>query len=139
MIQTSDLPSLNAILNATSAVLLCGGYYFIRNKNIRLHRACMLGACCVSIAFLMSYLTYHYLHGSTKFTGQGWWRFTYFAILLSHTILAAVNLPMVLVTISRAWRNQFDKHKRIAKWTLPIWIYVSVTGVLVYLMLYQLA
>jgi uncharacterized membrane protein YozB (DUF420 family) len=99
----------------------------------------MLGAFFVSIAFLISYLTYHYLHGSTKFTGQGWLRFTYFAILLSHTILAVVNVPMVLVTLSRAWRNQFDRHKHIAKWTLPIWIYVSVTGVLVYLMLYQFA
>ncbi|MDW8240471.1 MAG: DUF420 domain-containing protein, partial [Acidobacteriota bacterium] len=137
-IQLSDLPSLNAVLNTVSAVLLCAGYYFIKQRNIELHRACMLGAFCVSVAFLVSYLTYHYFYGSTKFTGQGGWRLLYFTILLSHTILAAVNLPMVLITLSRAWRQQFTTHRRIAKWTLPIWLYVSVTGVLVYLMLYHL-
>ena len=134
---TSDLPTLNAILNSISAALLCVGYFFIRNGNQRAHRNCMIGAFTTSALFLISYLTYHYLHGSTKFQGQGIARTIYFAILLTHTILAAAIVPMVLITLSRALKERFDKHRRIARWTLPAWLYVSVTGVVVYLMLYQ--
>jgi uncharacterized membrane protein YozB (DUF420 family) len=138
MISISDLPTVNAILNATSAVLITVGFVLIRRKRIGAHRACMIGAFCVSSLFLISYLTYHYYHGSTKFTGQGWIRPVYFSLLISHTTLAATIVPLVLITLYRALRERFDRHKRIARWTFPIWLYVSVTGVIVYLMLYQL-
>jgi putative membrane protein len=134
---TSDLPALNAILNSISATLLVTGYGFIRNGNRNAHRNCMIAAFATSTLFLISYLTYHYLHGSTKFQGQGILRSVYFAILLTHTILAVTIVPMIFVTLSRALRQRFDKHRRIARWTLPLWLYVSVTGVVVYLMLYQ--
>ena len=134
----SDLPAVNAILNSTSAVLITIGYLFIRQRRITAHRACMVAAFCTSTLFLISYLTYHYYHGSTKFSGQGAIRTLYFAILLSHTILAAVIVPLVLTTLYRAARGQFVSHARIARWTFPIWLYVSVTGVVVYLMLYKL-
>jgi uncharacterized membrane protein YozB (DUF420 family) len=131
------LPHLNAILNATSGLLLVTGYLFIRRRQITAHRNCLIAALVASTLFLVSYLTYHYYHGSTRFTGQGLARPLYFAILISHTILATVIVPFVGVTVYRAARGQFAKHMRIARWTFPVWLYVSVTGVVVYLMLYQ--
>jgi uncharacterized membrane protein YozB (DUF420 family) len=138
MISVTDLPTVNATLNATSAVLLSMGYYFIRRKRITAHRRCMLFASVISTLFLCCYLVYHYQVGSVRFTGTGWIRLFYLAILISHVILAALILPLALVTLSRAWKARFEKHKRIARWTLPIWLYVSVTGVLIYWMLYRL-
>jgi uncharacterized membrane protein YozB (DUF420 family) len=132
------LPTLNATLNGVSALLLAGGFLFIRRKNVAAHRACMLSACGTSALFLVSYLVYHYHVGSVRFTGQGWVRPVYFAVLLSHTLLAAAILPLALVTLARALRGRFERHARIARWTLPLWLYVSVTGVIVYLMLYRL-
>ena len=137
-LRIEDLPALNAVLNGTSAVLLLCGYLCIRRKKITGHRACMLSAFAVSTLFLISYLTLRYYAGMTRFTGEGWIRPTYFTILISHTILAAAVVPLALVTISRAIRGRFDRHVRIARWTLPFWLYVSVTGVLVYWILYQL-
>ena len=134
----SDLPTLNAILNSISAVLLTVGYVFIKQKNREAHRRCMLGAFTTSTLFLISYLVYHFNVGSVKFQGQGAVRSLYFAILLTHTVLAAVIVPLVFVTFARALKGNFDRHRRIARWTLPIWLYVSVTGVVVYLMLYHL-
>ena len=138
MVPISYLPSLNALLNATSAVLLVAGYRSIRRRRIRTHRACMASAFVVSILFLLSYLTYHYHVGSVRFGGQGWVRPVYFTILISHTVLAALVPFLALLTLFRALREQFPKHRRIARWTLPIWLYVSVTGVVIYLMLYHL-
>jgi uncharacterized membrane protein YozB (DUF420 family) len=134
----SYLPTLNACLNATSAILLLSGFYFIRQHNVRAHRACMASAFIVSILFLVSYLTYHYHAGATHFTGQESVRVVYFAILISHTILAALVPILAIVTLRRALQGQYPAHRRIARWTLPIWLYVSVTGVMVYLMLYHL-
>jgi putative membrane protein len=134
----TDLPAVNAILNSTSAVLITIGYLFIRQRRIAAHRTCMVAAFFTSTLFLISYLTYHYYHGSTKFSGQGSIRTVYFAILFSHTILAAVIVPLVLTTLYRAVRGQFVNHARIARWTFPVWLYVSVTGVIVYFMLYKL-
>lgn len=132
------LPHLNALLNSASAILLVTGYLFIRRHQVKAHRACQVSAVITSALFLISYLTYHYYHGTTRFNGQGLARAVYFTILISHTILAIVIVPMVLITLYRAIRNDFERHRRIARWTLPIWIYVSVTGVFVYLMLYQI-
>ncbi|MBI3246480.1 MAG: DUF420 domain-containing protein [Deltaproteobacteria bacterium] len=132
------LPTLNACLNATSALLLITGFYFIRQRNIAAHRVCMVSAVIVSTLFLISYLTYHYSAGATRFPGQGFVRILYFAILLSHTVLAAIVPILALVTLWRAVRGQYDKHRRLARWTLPIWLYVSITGVMVYVMLYHL-
>lgn len=132
------LPTLNAWLNATSAVLLVAGYAFIRNKRVSAHRLCMLLALGSSTAFLVSYLYYHAQVGSVRFQGQGWVRAAYFTILLTHTVLAAAIVPLALVTLVRALREQFDRHRRIARWTLPLWLYVSVTGVVIYWMLYHL-
>jgi uncharacterized membrane protein YozB (DUF420 family) len=137
-VSLSDLPALNATLNATSAVLLMTGYVFIRQGHVRRHRAAMIAACVVSAAFLTSYLIYHANAGSRPFTGQGPVRVVYFVILITHVILAAAVLPLALITLSRGLRARFDKHVAIARWTFPIWMYVSVTGVIVYLMLYQL-
>ena len=137
-LQISDFPTIDAILNATSAILLTLGYVFIRRKNIGAHRFCMISAVVTSTLFLVFYLTYHYYHGTTRFTGQGAARSVYFAILGSHTVLAAVIVPLVLTTLYRALRERFELHKRIARWTLPLWLYVSVTGVVVYWMLYRL-
>jgi uncharacterized membrane protein YozB (DUF420 family) len=134
----SDLPAVNATLNSLSTVLLVAGYRNIRRRNIPAHRLCMLLAFATSTLFLISYLTYHYHVGSVPFTGQGWIRPVYFTILITHVTLAATILPLALVTLYRAWRERFDKHRRIARWTLPIWLYVSVTGVVVYVMLYRL-
>ncbi len=130
------LPALNALLNATSATLLVIGFLQIRRKRVRMHRRMMLSACVVSTLFLASYLTYHSIAGSTRFAGTGWSRPLYFSILISHTILATAVLPLVIVTVWRGLRMQVDKHRPIARWTLPIWLYVSVTGVMVYLMLW---
>jgi uncharacterized membrane protein YozB (DUF420 family) len=138
MMSISDLPTLNAILNSISAIFLTAGYVFIRQQKINAHRACMVSAFVTSILFLISYLTYHYHHGATKFTGQGMARSIYFTILITHTILAAAIVPMIFVTLRRALKQRFDMHRRIARWTLPFWLYVSVTGVIVYLMLYHL-
>lgn len=132
-----DLPAVNAALNGTCTVLLLIGYVLIRKRKIDAHRVVMVAAFVVSAIFLASYLTYHALHGSTRFTHTGVVRYVYFVTLLTHVVLAAVNLPMVLITLYRAARQQFDKHRRIARWTFPIWLYVSVTGVIVYFMLYQ--
>jgi len=129
--------ALNASLNGSSAVLLACGYVAIRNGKIKAHKAFMIAAFCVSTAFLVSYLIYHYRVGHVLFQGQGWIRPVYFALLLSHTVLALVIVPMILVTLRRAWLEKFDRHRVIARWTLPLWFYVSITGVLVYLLLYQ--
>lgn len=138
MITLTDLPTVNATLNSISALLLGVGYYFIRQKKINAHKICMLSAFTTSILFLISYLTYHYNIGSKPFTGEGWIRPFYFTILISHTILAVIIVPLAIITVSRALNQRFNKHKKIAHWTLPIWLYVSVTGVTVYLMLYHL-
>lgn len=135
----AQLPALNASLNAASAVLLCAGYLLIRRRRTAAHRACMLSALVCSALFLASYLTYHYHAGSVPYRGPGWTRPLYFAILISHTILAAAVVPLVLVTLGRALRERFERHAAIARWTLPIWMYVSVTGVVIYLMLYGAA
>jgi uncharacterized membrane protein YozB (DUF420 family) len=134
----SDLPLLNASLNATCFVLLTTGYVLIRRGRIAQHRAVMIAAFCTSVIFLVSYLTYHAQIGSKPFPGQGPVRYLYFTILLTHTILAAAIVPLVLITLSRGLKRRDDRHRAIARWTLPIWMYVSVTGVIVYLMLYRL-
>ncbi len=134
----SRLPLLNASLNSLSVLFLLSGYVAIRRRRATLHQRCMLSACATSVAFLMSYLTYHYYTGSTPFTGQGVVRWLYFAILLSHTVLAVVIVPLVFLTLRRAWRADWVRHRRLARWTFPLWLYVSVTGVVIYLMLYQL-
>jgi len=131
------LPTLNAILNATSGILIVAGFFFVRRKRINAHRACMIAAVSSSILFLISYLVYHYHHGATRFPGTGWVRAFYFIILISHTILAALIVPFVIVTLRRALRGQFARHMRVARWTFPMWLYVSITGVIVYLMLYH--
>jgi len=132
------LASVDATLNAASAVFLTLGFFFIRHRNIRAHKACMLFAFATSTIFLICYLTYHYFHGTTHFLGQGAVRSFYFALLGTHTVLAAVIVPLALTTLYRALRRRFPQHKRIARWTLPLWLYVSVTGVVVYFMLYHL-
>jgi uncharacterized membrane protein YozB (DUF420 family) len=133
----ADLPSVNAALNGTSAVLLATGYVLIRRRHIAWHRLCMLAAFAVSIAFLTCYLVYHYQVGSVRFPGTGWVRGLYLTILITHTILAALVPPLAIITLTQALRARFARHRRIARWTLPIWFYVSVTGVVIYLMLYQ--
>jgi uncharacterized membrane protein YozB (DUF420 family) len=134
----SDLPALNATLNAIAAALLTTGWVFIRRGRIAQHRACMVAAFATSALFLVSYVVYHANVGSRPFSGQGPIRAVYFAILISHIVLAAAILPLSIVTLSRGLAARYDRHVRIARWTLPIWLYVSVTGVVVYLMLYQL-
>lgn len=130
--------ALNAALNGTSAILLAFGYSAIRQRKIALHKKFMLSAFAVSTLFLISYLVYHYRVGHVAFQGQGSIRPVYFALLLSHTILAIVIVPMILVTLRRAWLEKFDKHRLIARYTLPLWMYVSITGVIVYLLLYRI-
>ncbi len=134
----SALPTLNALLNGASAVLLTAGWRFIRRRRIAAHRACMLGAFCVSVLFLVSYVTYHAMAGSRPFAGQGWVRAVYFPLLVSHVVLAAAMVPFVLTTLHRALGGEFARHARLARLTLPVWVYVSVTGVVVYAMLYLL-
>ena len=138
MISVSNLPSLNAALNSLSAIFLLTGYLLIKSNRISAHRACMLSAFVCSTVFLISYLVYHYQVGSVPFKGQGWIRTVYFVILITHTILAATVVPLALITLRRALKGRFDAHRRIARWTFPIWLYVSVTGVIVYVMLYKL-
>ena len=138
MFAISSLPLLNAILNGISALMLSGGFLAIRRRNIAVHKRFMLSACVTSVLFLTSYLEYHAQVGSRHFPGQGGNRNVYFAILISHTILAVAIVPLVLITLYRALKSQWPRHQRIARWTLPIWFYVSVTGVVIYVMLYQL-
>jgi uncharacterized membrane protein YozB (DUF420 family) len=138
MTDYSIFPKINATLNGCSAVLLVTGRIMIARGKTAAHRAAMLAALGSSVVFLASYLYYHYHVGSVHFRGTGWSRPAYFAILISHTVLAAVIVPMVLITLSRALRERFDRHRAIARWTFPIWLYVSITGVIVYLMLYQI-
>lgn len=134
----SDLPSLNALLNATSASLLLAGWWQVRHGRRDAHRRLMLAAFTASSLFLVSYLAYHAQVGSVRFTGQGPIRFAYFTLLLSHTVLAAAIVPLVLLTLSRGVRGRFDAHRRIARYTFPLWLWVSLSGVAVYWMLYRL-
>jgi putative membrane protein len=140
----ADLPPVNACLNGLSAIFLSWGYYFIRRRNMTAHRRCMLGAFSASVLFLACYVTYHsylayYLHkGPTVFRDPAWFRPVYLGILLTHTVLAIVIVPLALVTLARGLRERFDKHRSIARWTFPVWMYVSVTGVVIYLLLYQI-
>lgn len=138
MIQITDLPALNATLNGTSAVFLGAGYIFIRRGHRALHKKCMLAALATSTAFLISYVVYHAHTGSRPFPGHGSIRILYFTILITHVVLAATILPLALTTTARGLRAQYARHVKIARWTLPVWFYVSVTGVVIYLMLYQL-
>lgn len=133
----SVLPHLNALLNTTSGIFLVAGYFFIRRRRITAHLVCMISAFVVSVAFLISYLIYHYTHLATPFTGQGLVRPVYYTILATHVVLAMVIVPLILVTLTRAARSEFFRHRKIARWTFPLWLYVSVTGVIVYLMLYH--
>lgn len=135
---TADLPHLNALLNAISAVFLTAGYINIRRGRIRWHRACMISAVVTSGLFFTSYIVYHAQVGSRPFPGTGVLRAVYFSILIPHVILAATVVPLALVTLRRGLRRDDARHRRLARWTLPIWLFVSVTGVIVYLMLYQL-
>jgi uncharacterized membrane protein YozB (DUF420 family) len=137
-VTVGDLPTLNATLNATSGVLLLAGWLMIRRGRIDLHRRCMLAAFVTSSLFLVSYLVYHAQAGSRPFTGRGAIRAIYFAILISHVLLAAIIVPLALITLRRALRGDYVRHRRIARWTFPVWMYVSVTGVVIYLMLYHL-
>ena len=138
MADYSVFPALNASLNGASAVLMVTGHSLVRRGKVQLHRACMLAAVSTSTVFLACYLYYHAHVGSVHFPGQGWARGLYFSILISHTILAAAVPVLVVLTLIFAFRQKFERHRRIARWTYPIWLYVSVTGVIVYLMLYQL-
>jgi uncharacterized membrane protein YozB (DUF420 family) len=134
----TDLPALNATLNAISFVFLLTGYVFIRRGQRDKHRLCMIAALVMSALFLTSYVIYHFNVGSVPFRRTGWIRTVYFAVLIPHVILAAAIVPLVLITVSRALSKRFDRHRVIARWTLPLWMYVSITGVIVYLMLYQM-
>ena len=141
MIRSTPLsfaPTLNAILNGTSAVFLGCGYLMIRRRRIAAHRACMLAAFSCSVIFLVSYVVYHLHAGVIRFTGQGAIRPVYFTLLGTHTVLAIAIVPLAIITLSRGLAARFDAHRRIARWTLPIWMYVSVTGVVVYFLLYHL-
>ena len=138
MIGISDLPAVNATLNGISAIFLTTGYVLIRRGRIELHKRCMLAALTSSALFLTSYVVYHLNTGSRPFPGQGAIRAVYFGILITHVVLAATIPPLAVITASRGLRAQYERHVRIARWTLPIWLYVSVTGVVIYLMLYQL-
>lgn len=137
MLTLRDLPLLNAVLNGAATLLLLIGYTFIRRGNVNAHQKTMITAFCVSCAFMVSYLVYHYNVGSVKFDKPGWIRITYLWILGTHTILAATVPVLAIITLTRALRGNFIRHRAIARWTLPIWLYVSVTGVVVYLLLYQ--
>jgi uncharacterized membrane protein YozB (DUF420 family) len=134
----SIFPVIDATLNGTSAVLLVSAYVMIRRRRIAVHRALMLTAVATSTLFLICYLYYHWHVGSIHFQGRGWSRPLYFTILISHTTLAAAIVPLVIITLSRALRERFDRHRAIARWTFPLWLYVSVTGVVIYAMLYHI-
>lgn len=136
MLETHELPALNATLNSAAAILLVCGWFCIRQRRQGAHIAFMILALIVSAAFLTSYVIYHLKAGSIPFQGKGWSRMVYFPLLISHVILAMVNVPLVLMTVIPAIGGRFDKHKRIARWALPVWLYVSVTGVLVYFFCY---
>ena len=138
MTAPSILPSINAVLNFSAAVLLAAGYYFIKRRNIAAHKAAMIAALGVSAVFLVCYVVYHASAGSVAFTGQGWIRPIYFAILVSHILLAVTILPMALRTAFLGLKVRYPEHVRIARWTFPLWMYVSVTGVVVYWMLYRM-
>jgi uncharacterized membrane protein YozB (DUF420 family) len=133
-----DLPALNATLNALSGIFIATGYVLIRRGQRELHQRCMLAALVTSSLFLVSYVIYHANAGSRPFPGTGFARLLYFAILITHVVLAAIIVPLALVTASRGLRAQYARHVSIARWTLPLWMYVSVTGVVIYLMLYQM-
>ena len=133
-----DLPPVNACLNGLSAIFLAAGYYFIRQRNVRAHRRCMLVALTASGLFLICYLTYHYFARATHFKGEGWIRPVYFTILISHTILAVCILPLVFLSVSRVLQRRLKAHRAISRWTWPLWMYVSVTGVVIYFLLYHL-
>ena len=134
-----DLPACNATFNGLAGVFLAFGYYFVKRGKVIAHRNCMICAVCSSALFLTGYLTYHFtVRGVTHFRDPAWFRPIYLTLLATHTLLAVVIVPMVLITLSHALRQRFDKHKRIARWTWPLWMYVSVTGVLIYLLLYQI-
>jgi len=135
MISLHQLPALNAILNGATTCCLIIGYIQIRNKRVSAHRMWMCFALVLSVAFLTSYVIYHYQMGTTVFLGTGWIRPVYFSILLTHLVLAALVPPLAVVTASFAFRNQLDRHRKIARWTLPIWLYVSITGVIIYWLL----
>ena len=130
-------PALNAALNGASAALLIAGYWCVRTRRLTAHATLMVAACATSLAFLVSYLAYHARVGSVRFAGTGWVRPVYFAVLISHTVLAVLIVPLVLRTVFLAWRQRFNQHRALARWTFPLWLYVSVTGVAVYWMLYQ--
>ena len=132
-----DLPVVNASLNATATVLLLAGYAFIKTGRVKAHIMTMITALIVSTAFLACYLYYHYNVGHVKFAGEGPIKTFYYVLLFSHVFLAVVNLPMIIMTVVPAIQKRFDKHKRMARWTFPVWLYVSVTGVIVYQMCYQ--
>lgn len=134
---TIHLPTLNAVLNTLTALLLVAGWAAIRRNNEALHKKLMLAACVSSTLFLASYLYYHAHHGATRFTGEGWVRPVYFTILITHTILAAVQLPMIITVLVFAFKGRLERHRALARLTLPIWLYVSVTGVVIYWMLYR--
>lgn len=136
--QFAIFPALNATLNGASAVLLVSGRWFIVHGRMAIHRAFMIAALITSSAFLCCYLYYHYHVGSVHFQGTGIARPVYFTILISHTILAAAIVPMIIITLSRALGERFDRHRAIARWTFPLWLYVSITGVVIYLMLYRI-
>ncbi len=135
--RVEDLPLLNATLNGLTTILLLAGWIAIKSGRVDLHRKLMVTAFCTSTLFLVSYLVHKALHGHTPFQGHGWIRPVYFVLLLSHTILAVLNLPLVLRVLYLAVLGRFEEHRRLARWVFPLWLYVSVTGVLVYLMLYQ--
>ncbi len=138
MLDLSIFPALNATLNGASAVLITTGRVLIKRKKIALHRACMIAAVATSTLFLASYVYYHAHVGSVRFPGQGWIRPAYFALLISHTVLAAAVVPLVLLALIAGLRGRFERHRRVARWAFPIWLYVSVTGVMVYIILYQI-
>lgn len=134
----NDLPAFNASFNGLAAVFLTAGFVFIKRKNRAAHQKCMVAALTSSALFLAGYLTYHFtVHGVTKFVNPAWFRPFYLTLLLTHTVLAATIVPLILVTLVRALRERFDAHRKIARWTWPLWMYVSVTGVIIYLLLYQ--
>jgi len=139
VIALADLPAVNAALNGTTAVLLCCGYALVRRRKLLLHKLCMLSALGVSTLFLASYLWYHAHAGVVRFAGRGWIRPVYFAILISHTVLAAAIVPLALTTVYLGLRARHPTHRRVARWTLPLWLYVSLTGVVVYLLLFRLS
>jgi uncharacterized membrane protein YozB (DUF420 family) len=138
MISITDLPLVNAVLNSTSAILLVIGHRFMKQGRIDSHKKCMILVFIFSGLFLTSYLVYHYSHGSQPFQGEGWTRPLYFAILSTHTVLATAIVPLSIITLIRGLKGRFELHKKIARFTYPIWLYVSITGVVIYLMLYRI-